>query len=420
LNNRKNYTMERKGSQKFAILLCKFSDSQDIEPQPATYFQDLFANRGTGGLNDYWSDASKGNIDLNGTEILGWKVIDQTRNDFVNARPGRWDKILGAIGAFDLDTSKYAGIVALFNVSVDDSGTQNGVLGGPTDYNVTFLGHETGHVFGLEHSFDQSDRKDATWSAPGEYFDMSDIMSAMNVYSSNPARFGPVGPLLNTPGMDRMGWLDPLRVWTPTNVGSSDSYQFDLVSLGHPEIPGYLAARIGGVYVEFRTKDGWDAAIPRPGVLLHEMPGVNPIVLASDKANYVNDWQPGQVYGPPDLDFALFGGARIRVDNFDLPAKKARITVTRRASRPIVVGPGQIFGGVAVDGGGWVILPSGKIVPVPPRSPVTSILEKLAVVLEAEKALQPQAQKAVSRAVYGDVVRTLRTALKGSPHESQI
>ena len=80
--------------------------------------------------------------------------------------------------------------------------------------NVTFLAHETGHVFGLQHSFDQSNRKDATWSAPGEYYDKHDIMSAMNTYSASNEKFGKYGPLLCTPNLDSMGWLPPSRVWS--------------------------------------------------------------------------------------------------------------------------------------------------------------------------------------------------------------
>jgi hypothetical protein len=83
---------------------------------------------------------------------------------------------------------------------------------------VTFLGHETGHVFDLEHSFDQSDRKLVDWSAPGEYFDMYDVMSAMNVYLTydRNQKFGGSGPLLCSANLDRMGWLPASRVWSPT------------------------------------------------------------------------------------------------------------------------------------------------------------------------------------------------------------
>jgi hypothetical protein len=332
------------GSQKFAVMLCKFSDSRDVQPQPASFFQDLFVNRGTGGLNDYWVDASLGNINLDGTEVLGWKVLDQTNADFLSTRPGRWDKILGAINAFSLDTTKYAGFAAVFNTMVNDGGNQNnGVLVQPVDYNLTFLGHETGHVFGLDHSFDQSDRKIASWSAPGEYWDQYDIMSAMHVYSSGHPRFGPRGPLVNVANLDGMGWLPSSRVWQLSNSNSSDTHQFDLVSLSHPEIPGYLAAHIHGLYLEFRTVEEWDAGLPGATVLIHRLVGANTVVLASNQANWDDQWLPGQMYGPPDIEFAVRGGTRIKVESFDLSAKKARISVIQQAGVPLEVGPGILL-----------------------------------------------------------------------------
>jgi hypothetical protein len=154
----------------------------------------------------------------------------------------------------------------------------------------------------------------------------------------------------------------------------------------NPEIPGYMAAAINGLYVEFRTQELWDAAIPRPGVLLHVMSGPNAVILASDLTNYVDDWQPGQVYGPPDIQMAVRGGVQVRVISFDLNAKKARISVRVAATRPIVFGPGQILGGVAVDGGGWLIL-NGKIIPIPPRSPVMILAEAMANYVAADANL---------------------------------
>jgi hypothetical protein len=404
------------GSQRFAVLLCKFSDAAGTEPQPVSHYQDMFAE-GNGGLADYWANASLAHIDLRGSNVFGWKVLGSKRDDYVAQHPDRWSKIKGAIDAFpEVDTSKYTGVVAVFNVDVGDSANQNnGVLCGPGDPTVTFLGHETGHVFGLEHSFDQSTRRLISWSAPGEYYDMHDVMSAMNVYSDGSLRFSPTGPLLATPNLDRMGWLDAARVWTPSVMNSSHVETLDLVSLGHFDRPGYLAAKVGGVYVEFRTKDGWDAAIPRDAVLIHELRDPNEIVVASDAANFVNDWQPGQRYGPPPLELAIQGGTEIDIDSFDLEAKTARITVSIHARRPIVEGPGVIFGGVA-EGGGFILLPSGKIVRVPPRSPVLEALGKLAIVAEGE-SLSPKARRTVERAVFDDVAQLMRTLKKSAAEQ---
>ena len=379
------------------------------EPHDVAFIEDLFVHRGTGGLNDYWVTASLGSINLDGSEVFGWKTLGQTQADYIAARPGRWDKVRGAIEAFGIDQADYSGVVAIFNAAVGDAGAQGGVLAGPDNINVTFLAHETGHVLGLSHSFDQSDRKNADWSAPGEYFDAYDIMSAMNVSSRPDPRFGQSGPLLCAANQDHMGWLPADRVWTPAPNQSSVS-DFDLVALGYPEVPGYLAARVGGYYVEFRTADGWDAGLSGPCVLIHAMSGPNAVVVAQDRTHLVNEWQPGQTFGPSDLEMAVNGGIRITVLSFDLPGRTARIRVHRQMAKPLVVGPAvDLIGGVAVDGGGFIIV-GGKVIKVPPRSPVIGMLSRLAVVSQAEETLGEVARTTVTNAVFTEIEELARQA----------
>lgn len=197
--------------------------------------------------------------------------------------------------------------------------------------------------------------------------------------------FDESGPLLNAANLDAMGWLATSRVWTSSSTtNSSQTDSFDLLSLGYPELTGFLAARVGSIYIEFRTRDRWDSGVPYNAVLLHVLSGENSIILTSDLPSQVNHWQPGQVYGPDDLDFAINGGTRIMIDGFDLAGKKARITVRQRATRPYVAGPGRVSVGMAAGAGGYIVLPSGKRVPVPPRSPLLTILEKVALAADAE------------------------------------
>jgi len=415
--------MSLSGSQKFAMLLCKFADSTTVEPHPTSYYQDLIERAGTGGLADYWKAASLNHIDLGGSMVYGWKVLTSTHDQYVAAHPSRWEKILGAIAAFpEVNVSGYTGVVAVFNRDIGDSGAAGaGVLCGPEDTNVTFLAHETGHVFGLQHSFDTSSRMDVSWSAPGEYYDLHDIMSAMNVYMDRTSAFGMAGPLLAAPNLDRLGWLDPSRVWTPPLTGSSSQSQLDLVSLDSPGFPGYIAAKIGTLYVEFRTVDGWDKAIPRPAVLIHFLRDPNAVVLASDPVKYVNDWQPGQTYGPSPIRAAIFhGGTWVHVESFNMQARTARITITHQ-TRPISMldrifeGAAQIVLSQAQDGGGWIVLASGRIIPVAPRSPVLEVLDKLAIAAETE-ALSVEARRSVERTVFADLANLLERFIE--PHSS--
>jgi len=103
----------------------------------------------------------------------------------------------------------------------------------------------------------------------------------------------------------------------------------------------------------------------------------NAVVMASDPQNFVNDWQPGQTFGATDMQLAVMGGTQIKIKSFDLQAKKARIGVRVVSKRVYVAGPGKVFGGVASDGGGWIIV-NGRIIPVPPRSPFVGVLEAIA------------------------------------------
>ncbi len=314
--------MAATGSQRFAVLLCKVSDDPG-EPRPLSFVRDLFAGRGRGGLNDYWISVSGGVADLDGTDVYDWRPLDQTRDDYIATHVSRRNKIDGAIAAFpEVDFSQYVGVVAVFNNWLGDaSASGNGVLAGPDELNVTWMAHETGHVLGLKHSYDQSDRRLKSYTQLGEYYDRYDLMSAMNVHHGEDDDFGATGPVLCAANLDRMGWLPPGRLWRPPSDGDSSSDVVELVSLSRPETPGYLAAVVGNLYVEFRTVESWDDNLPRAGVLIHQLNEPNAVILAPslppkrdvvDPPPYRQDWQPGQTYAPDDLTLSLKGGRRCR------------------------------------------------------------------------------------------------------------
>jgi hypothetical protein len=273
--------------------------------------------------------------------------------------------------------------VAIFDGDMKNPGTSKpNILAHHCDnddnVNVTFLAHETGHVLGLEHSFDTSTRiAEPKWpSAPGEYFDRHDIMSAMGVNKDAGHRFSPRGPLLNVPNLDRMGWLPAARVWHPMS-NSSDSYDVDIVALEHPEVSGYLAAKAGGWIAEFRIPYGFDRGLRRPAVLFHnEVANPNSVIIASDAANHIHEWQPGQVY-VNRLLFDQLGGTWVSVVSFDLQRKTARLRVVVKATRPPFIDRDLIFGlgiGQLPRDGVILVLKDGKIVPVPvpfPEPPIS-------------------------------------------------
>lgn len=150
--------------------------------------------------------------------------------------------------------------------SHDFSSSFNYKLSGQNDsFNDTFSGHETGHCLGLQHS----------WSAnpDTQYGDWYDLMSAMRVGAFQNKNFpgSEAGPGLNAPTLQKLGWLSPDRIFTPSSLPSS----ITLTALNHPENPDYLMARVltpNHIYtVEFRQESGWDAGIGSSVVLIHEL-----------------------------------------------------------------------------------------------------------------------------------------------------
>lgn len=136
------------------------------------------------------------------------------------------------------------------------------------NFDDSFNAHETGHCFGLGHS----------WSAnpDTEYGDRWDIMSALNVNDfDNRSDFTPAGPGLNAPTLYRMGWLPEDRIVKYNAANTTAPLSVNLLALNRPEEQGTLMVLIQSpnhLYtVEFRRPSGWDTGIPRDAVLIHEL-----------------------------------------------------------------------------------------------------------------------------------------------------
>jgi hypothetical protein len=73
-----------------------------------------------------------------------------------------------------------------------------------------------------------------------------------------------------------------------------------------------------------------------------------------------------------------------------------------------VAGPATVLGGVTGDGGGWVILPSGKIVKIGPRGPVLSAIEALALVEHADElSASPELRRDVTAAAVRELAQVI-------------
>jgi hypothetical protein len=261
-------------AKNWLLIKCQFSDVSTI-PQNNQFYRDLML--GNGGLSDYWRDLSYGSWDLSGSTVIDtWYNMSITNADW-RALASRWDRAGRCMSAYGGSTSGYVNVISLVNGEGDAGNYGGRVLVTPDSSNVTFVGHETGHTFGWwVHSFDDTNRQNASWSQPGEYFDTWDIMSAMAVYTfSNPLGVA-AGPEMNAPYKAKQSFIPAHRQVKLVPGSTLQTWRSNIAAINKPEGNGALLVRVGNddnnyYTVEYRMKSGWDQGIPRATVLVHRV-----------------------------------------------------------------------------------------------------------------------------------------------------
>ena len=270
----------------WAIILCRYSD-RPAEPQPPSYYAQLFTESGTGGMCDYWHTVSCGTLDLTRSQVFGWFQMAHASSEVGQlVFPGDRGKLvqwgIDAARANGVDLSPFRNILVVHNYGVDHGAAGNGIVivhanGSLCEYG--FISHEMGHGFGLPHSL--SANPDTV------YGDGWDVMSFATTTFQFPITFeGSAGVAtvgLNARNLDALGAVPPGRTWTPPGPDFSGTVTLD--PLNQPLIGnhGDLIVKIppaatrparpsqSTYTVEFRRKAGWDQAIPKDAVSIHEI-----------------------------------------------------------------------------------------------------------------------------------------------------
>lgn len=278
--------------RRWAIILANLNDRP-----PAASARDRFVQyftETTGGLNtaaDYWHAMSYGIEGLPGAQVFGFFQIPHSTAELrefqgssQRAKAFEWGIDAADDGGVPLDDFEHK-IVILNGGGTDHGKTGGGVLFTYADgvaLEPTFMAHEVGHEFGLDHSFsDQSAPCAGGDGRPGAYCDRSDIMSAMNVSSFNDALNRRAGPGLNAASRKRLGWLHRSRVRS-LGVAGSLAETIPLVALQRPEIEGCQMIELSGTSraasnerslytIEFRERSGWDQGLGGSSVIVHEI-----------------------------------------------------------------------------------------------------------------------------------------------------
>jgi hypothetical protein len=417
----------------WAILLCKFSDVSP-EPYPRSRYEEIFTTAGAGKSNmvDFFHEMSHGHVDLSGSRVFpanGWYQLAQKQSDYAGSGlnpKGRGDLISwarqAAAKAGD-DLSGFFNVVVTTNAPSDLFGGLGGVVAddgrktnGMTQLSPSLLGQEMGHGYGLDHSRMEGSTLD--------YQDGRDVMSTpTNFMAPHPAytevddKGRPIfliGPGLNAANMWAMGWLDLTRTWTGWAPGATTPEldgSVELRPLHRLDLPGYLCARLGDLFIEFRMNERWDAGIGNPIILIHDYFDGHSYIHFNDTG------QPGLVSGESlsqgytgDPAVPIHGaGFRITVSNIDANARIATIQIKTWASNiPGPVGPGIPFWGVTNDGGGRVLI-NGKLVVIPPRTPEFTVLELIAEARESQAIRNGVARGIALQQVY-EAIRGIAAA----------
>lgn len=427
----------------WAIILCKFSDD-DSEPYPRQRFEELFTSAGAGKFNmpDFFRDVSHGRLDLSGSKVFGWHTLDKKRAEYVGsgANPqGREDLITWARQA-EPEAANFFSVVVVTNPpsppGVDLFGYMNGYgaatsdarsPGGDTDLSPSLLGQEMGHCYGLDHSRAEGSTE--------HYMDPWDVMSTRTttmaphpIYTERDAGgdvIWRIGPGLNAANMWGRGWLDASRTW----IADSDEWQtrIQLRPLHRRDLPGYLAARVGPYFFEFRVPEDWDAGIGRPVVLAHEYHHGASYLLngLSGKPQLVAGDGLFRRGNPADLNGRLI---EVDVVSIDPAARTAELEVTRRPAHfdrtadELEERRGRVSGrvvGRADSGGGHIVIVGGRPVRVGPRSPLAELVELTAQVEMSEEMANGRARDLIRRDALARIRDRADAALHhmDGPHE---
>lgn len=413
--------------------------SPDDEPIASVYLRQLFTGEGAGqgNLVDYFLDISHGKLDISNSVVFPWQDLPTDSFTLGSAYVGwtgmywREMKILGDSGVpeeqatwiaaartnaalrahvkqmardemkqVELDVSSCSGLLFVvenlawdFGVIADGSPRNDRLFG----LDLSGAANEMGHALGLEDSIQEGTGEERTdyWDLMSIYsprigiansFDRSEKAyfaggSEISVGKPLPFTWLRHGPGLSAANMQIMGWLDHSRVH---KVNGAETVV--LRPLHRRDLPGTLVAQVGGYLLEFRMNEKWDAGIPKPCVLVHQV-GANPstgrprsVLKMTQKGAPAHrpEMLEGDAFEHGDLRDIFSTHFRIQVEEINPTAQLARLSITVRPGKQPP--SATTYGGVGVGGGGLIWTPGRGIKKVPPDSPLLDMLEIVAAI----------------------------------------
>lgn len=333
-----------RGEVPWANILCQFADEEEVFPG-ADFVEQMFGSA-PGLLGHYWDAVSDSNIDVSGSEALGWYRLSGDREDYISETvisEALLDECI-ALADADVDFAGFYGVNLFFNaefntlasgfggrrvIDADNAGTLAfTALGAPTWQWQAAVAHEMARAMGLMLT-DNSDGDDNPYDNPWT------LMSDSRAYATVDPLFNYRAKFLNAHDLELMGWLDDESVFTldRTLLNNRTTLAIDLDLLHGEVAASNRLIRFEGTqahtqyYVEARAREGlYDGSLPGTGVLIHELNSEN-----SREARLYHDESLGEASdyadSPADL---LTVGETVEVDGVE-------ITVTERTETGFVL-----------------------------------------------------------------------------------
>lgn len=400
------------------FLLVKFTDDPH-EPISHEEAEILFTDVGRGRryIVDYFDEITHGHVDMSTNQVFGWIDLGISHAEHDARRAVNRGYLIGfaesVARARGIPVDQFVATVVVtasaagadfyggfwngrgYAQTTADQGVGN--IGWESKVSPAALCQELVHALGVpQHTRRQGSDQD--------YMDPFDVMSLWT--SGRPGQHPDnpnyaIGPGINAAFLDRCGWLNTGRGVTITMSGT-----YSLRPLHRRDLPGNLFAKLGDTYIEYRPKAGWDVGFDESVVLTH---------YREQQTSYLSEVFTGREPRPEPSPFQIFGGgARIWVSSIDDAAEEATVEVHVPQPAP-VSGPVVLLGpGVANDGGGLVMI-GGRIVRIPPRSPLLAILEHVVGLQQVEDASIPaNMQLQVSQQLFASLAQGITAQLADS------
>ena len=275
------------GSQPWLTILCKFSDVS-AEPNPPSFFEDMYGNTYPG-LDHYWQEQSYNQINLAGSDVIGWLTLSKPKSSYVYDANGDGNAEINTDLAFDDCTAaadgqvnfpSFVGINLMFNADMASAwgGTTFQTLDGvskiwyvtwepPWGYqNLSIIAHEMGHGFGLPHS---------SGDYGVDYDNQWDVMSDAWTNCTPDVKFGCLGQHTIAYHKNLLNWIKASEILIPSPNSEID-VTLERLALPTGALPKMIRIPIGGsdshfFTVEVRRKTGYDEQLPGEAVVIHEV-----------------------------------------------------------------------------------------------------------------------------------------------------